>query len=51
MTLTTILLIILILAVLGGGNFLGGGAYRGQSFGLGGILISILIVLLVTGRL
>jgi len=51
MTLPTPPLITPILAVPGGGNFLGGGAYRGQSFGLGGILIIILIVLLVTGRL
>ena len=34
-----------------GGGFLGGGAYRGPGFGLGGILLIVLIVLLVTGRL
>ena len=50
-TLTTILLIILILAVLGGGNFLGGTAYPCPSFSLGGLVVIILIVLLVTWRI
>src|ERR1700712_931907 len=51
MSLVTILLIILIILAFGGGGFLGGGAYRGPGFGLGGILLLVLIVLLVTGRL
>jgi len=51
MSLVTILLIILIILAFGGGGFLGGGAYRGPGFGLGGILLIVLIVLLVTGRL
>ena len=51
MSLVTILLIILIILAFGGGGFLGGGAYRGPGFGLGGILLIVLIVLLVTGRI
>ncbi len=51
MSVTTILLILLILVAFGGGGFLGGGAYRGPGFGLGGILLIILIILLVTGRI
>ena len=39
MSLVTILLIILIILAFGGGGFLGGGAYRGPGFGLGGILL------------
>ena len=50
MSLVTILLIILIILAFGGGGFLGGGAYRGPGFGLGGILLIVLIVLLATGR-
>lgn len=46
----TLLLIILIIAALGGGTFLNGGAYRGPGFGLGGVLLVVLIVVLVTGR-
>lgn len=49
--LLTILLVLLILAVVGGGGFYNGGAYRNQGFGLGGVLLAILIVLLLTGRL
>ena len=47
----TILLVILIILAFGGGGFLGGGAYRGPGFGLGGILIIVLIGLLLTGRI
>ncbi|GEP09652.1 hypothetical protein MGN01_14970 [Methylobacterium gnaphalii] len=50
-SMVTIILIILILLLFGGGNFLGGGAYRGPGFGLGGILLIVLIVLLLTGRI
>ena len=45
------LIVLLILAVFGGGQFLGGGAYAGGSYGIGSILVIILIVLLVTGRI
>jgi hypothetical protein len=47
----TIVLIILILAAFGGGGFLGEGAYRGPGFGLGGVLLLVLLVLAITGRL
>ena len=50
MSLVTIILILLILGAFGGG-FYGGPTYRNGGFGLGGILIVVLIVLLVTGRL
>jgi len=50
-TLMLILLIVLILLFGVGGNFYNGGAYRTGGFGLGGILIVILIILLLTGRL
>ena len=43
MSLVTILLIILIILAFGGGGFLGGGAYRGPGFGLGGILLPVLV--------
>jgi hypothetical protein len=46
-----IILIVLILFCGFGGNFLNDGAYRGPGFGLGGILLVILIILLLTGRL
>ena len=48
--LVTILIILLILGCFGGASF-GGPAYYSSGFGLGGVLILILIVLLVTGRL
>ncbi len=51
MSLVTILLILLIIAAFSGGGFLGDGAYRGPGFGLGGVLIVVLIVLLLTGRI
>jgi hypothetical protein len=44
-------LIILILLFGLGGNFYNGGAYRGPGFGLGGLLLIVLVVLLLTGRL
>ena len=46
-----ILLIILILLFGLGGNFFNGGAWRGPGIGIGGLLLIVLIVLLVTGRL
>lgn len=49
--LTTVLLILLILLLFGVGQFYGNGAYRGPGFGIGGILLLVLIVLLVTRRL
>ena len=51
MSLLTIVLIILIILAFGGGGFIGDGAYRGPGFGLGGILIIVLAILLITGRL
>ena len=51
MSLITLLLILLITAAFTGGGFLGDGAYRGPGFGLGGALVVVLIVLLVSGRL
>lgn len=35
----------------GGGSFLGGGRYRTGGLGIGGILLIILVVLLLTGRI
>lgn len=49
--LLTVLLVLLILALFGGGTFYDGGVYRNQGFGIGGVLVVILIVLLVMGRL
>lgn len=51
MSLVTILLVILIILAFGGGGFLGDGAYRGPGFGLGGVLLVLLVVCLITGRL
>ena len=51
MSLLTLLLLILIIAAFTGGGFLGDGAYRGPGFGLRGVLVVVLIVLLVSGRL
>ena len=51
MSLLTLALILLIIAAFTGGGFLGDGAYRGPGFGLGGVLVVVLIVLLVSGRL
>jgi hypothetical protein len=42
-------LVLLILLAFGGGHFYNEGAYRGQGFGLGGLLFIVLIVLLVMG--
>lgn len=50
MSVWTLILILLIIALLSGGPILGG-AYLGPGLGLGGLLIVILIVLLLTGRL
>lgn len=47
----TILLIILILLVLGGGFSYGNGAYRNHGMGLGGLLLVILVVMALGGRL
>lgn len=48
--LLTLVLIVLIVAVLAGGFGYGGGVYRGPGIGLGGILLIILLVLLLSGR-
>jgi hypothetical protein len=45
-----IILILLILFGFGGGQFYNGGAYRTQGFGIGTILIIILIVWLLMGN-
>jgi hypothetical protein len=45
-----VLLIILVLLFGGGGHFYNEGVYRGYGFGIGGVLLVILIVLLITGR-
>lgn len=42
-----ILLIVLILIFGLGGNFYNGGSYRGPGFGIGGILLVVLILLLL----
>lgn len=47
----TILLIILILLVVGGGFGYSGGSYRNQGFGLGAILLVVLLVMLFSGRM
>jgi hypothetical protein len=44
-----ILLVVLILVFGLGGNFYGGGQYRGYGFGLGGVLLILLLVLLLGG--
>jgi hypothetical protein len=48
-TLTTILIILLVLALLGGG--LGHGRFGYAGWSPAGILIAILLILLLTGRL
>jgi hypothetical protein len=50
MSIVTIILILLILGAFGGG-FYGGPTYRTGGFGLGGLHIVVLIVLLLTRRL
>ncbi|GAA0235958.1 hypothetical protein LNAOJCKE_0934 [Methylorubrum aminovorans] len=47
--LLTILLVLLILAVFGGGNFGWGGAYAGHGNILGLVLLVVLVVVLVRG--
>ncbi len=49
MTLTTLLIVLLVLALLGGG--LGHGRYGYYGWSPAGILIAILLVLLLAGRL
>lgn len=50
-TMLTILLIVLIVLALSGGFGYGGGRYRSGGIGVGGILLIILLVLLLTGNL
>jgi hypothetical protein len=51
-SMSLIVIIIILVVVFGvGGNFYGGGTYRGYGFGLGGLLLLILVVLLLTGHL
>ncbi|WP_336491178.1 DUF3309 domain-containing protein [Methylobacterium nigriterrae] len=53
MSILTIILILLILGAFGGGFYGTGGAYpyRTGGWSIGGILVIVLIVLLLTGRL
>lgn len=46
-----IVLVLLLLAFPLGGNYYGGGVYRPYGFGLGGIVLILLVVLLLTGGL
>ena len=46
-----LLLIVLILLFGLGGNYYNGGAYRSHGFGLAGLVILALVVLLLMGRL
>jgi Protein of unknown function (DUF3309) len=46
-----LVLIVLILIFGLGGNFYNGGAWRGPGFGLGGLVLVVLVVLLLMGRL
>ncbi len=45
-----LILVILILLFGGGGMFYGGGRYRTGGLGIGGVLLGVLIVLLLTGN-
>ncbi|MET3481562.1 DUF3309 domain-containing protein [Methylobacterium sp. 1973] len=54
MSLVTIVLILLILGAFGGGIYGGpgyGGYGSGYGFGIGGLLVVVLAILLLTGRL
>lgn len=51
MSLGTIALIVLIIVLFGGGTYLGPGPGYYGGFGLGGFLLLILVILLITGRL
>jgi len=46
-----LLLVILLIGIPLGGSYYGDGVYRPYGFGLGGIVLVILVVLLVTGGL
>ena len=48
MDLLTLLLIVLIVLLVTGGVGYGGGVYRGPGIGLGGILLIVLLILLLT---
>ncbi len=48
---TLLIIMVLILLFAGGGNFYNDGAYRGYGFGLGGLLLIVLLVLFVTGNI
>ena len=47
----TILLVLLIVMAFGGGSMLQGSPYGYGGWGIGGILLVVLIVMLLTGRL
>ncbi len=46
-----LLLIILVIVFGFGGNFYDNGRYRSHGFGLGGVLLLVLLVLFLTGHL
>lgn len=49
MSAVSIVLLVLILLAFGGGQYIDQGAYRGPSFGIGGLLILVLVFLLIFG--
>jgi len=56
MSLTTILIILLIVVIIGGGGYYSGGYYSayphyGYGLGIGGLLILVPLILLITGRI
>lgn len=51
MPVTTIILVLLILIILGGGHLYSGGEWANGSYGVAGLLVVILLILLLTGRL
>jgi hypothetical protein len=48
---STVVLVLLILLLFGGGGYLGPGVGYYGGFGLGSLLVVVLIVMLATGRL
>ena len=46
-----ILIVVLVLALVYGGNQYNGGVYRNAGYGLGGVLVLLLVLLVVTGQL
>jgi len=46
-----LLVLVLIFGVPFGGSYYNGGVYRSYGFGLGGLLVVVLLILLLTGNL